>query len=85
MGDKPKEEREAHAEDKAGDDGEIEGGVFAAMDDVAGKFSKAEGEFTAEVKKSADKDEEGAEEEEHAAEFAERIHEEDSRRNEVEK
>src|SRR5260370_1384353 len=30
------------------------------MDDVAGKFSQAEGEFAAEVKKRADKDEDGA-------------------------
>src|SRR5260370_5832251 len=85
MSKKPEEERECGAKDQAGDDGEIEGGVFAAMDDVAGKFSKAEGEFAAEVKKNADKDEEGAENEERAAEFAERIHDEDSRRNEVKK
>jgi len=56
MSKKPEEERERGAENKAGDDWEIEGGVFAAMDDVAGKFSKAEGEFAAEVKKNADKD-----------------------------
>jgi len=59
--------------------------VFAAMDDVAGKFSQAEGEFAAEVKKNADKDEKGAENEECASEFAEIVHEEDSRRNEVKK
>lgn len=49
--------------------------MFAAVDDVAGKFSEAEGEFAAEKQKSTDDDEEAAEEEERAAEFAERIHE----------
>ena len=48
--------------------------MFAAVDDVAGKFSEAEGEFSAKVKKSANKDEESAENEEGAAEFAKRVH-----------
>ena len=59
--------------------------MFAAMDDVARKAAEAQGKFSAEVKKNADKDEEGAENEEDAAEFAERVHEEDSRKNEVKK
>jgi hypothetical protein len=70
----PEEEREGGAEDKTGDDREVESGVFAAVDDVAGKFSEAEGEFSAKVKKSANKDEESAENEEGAAEFAKRVH-----------
>jgi hypothetical protein len=58
--------------------------MFAAMDDVAGKFPQAEREFAAEVQKSAEKGEQGSESEEDAAEFAERVHKKDCRRNEVE-
>jgi hypothetical protein len=75
VGDEPKEERNAEAEDKACDDRKVKRGVFAAVDDIAGKFSQAEGEFFAEVEKSANEDEEAAEEEERAADFTERIHE----------
>jgi hypothetical protein len=39
----PEEERERGAEYEAGDDWEMKGGVFAAMDDVARKAAKAEG------------------------------------------
>jgi hypothetical protein len=74
VGEEPEEEGKCCAEDEAGDDGEIEGGVFAAMDDVAGELSKAERKFPAGIKKSADEDEEAAEEEEGAAKFAERVH-----------
>jgi len=74
VGEEPEEKRKAEAEDEAGDDGEIKSGVFAAMNDVAGKFSQAEGEFAAEVEKSAEEDEEAAEKEEGAAKFAERVH-----------
>ena len=41
MGEEPEEERECRAENEAGDDGKIESGVFAAMDDVAGEFAEA--------------------------------------------
>jgi hypothetical protein len=54
LGEKPEEQREAKAEDEAGNDGEIEGGVFTAVDDVAREFTEAEGEFGAEVQESAD-------------------------------
>lgn len=74
VGEEPEEERKGEAEHEAGDDGEIESGVFAAVDDVAGKSSKAEGEFSADEQKSTDDEEETSEEEEGAAEFAERIH-----------
>jgi hypothetical protein len=83
VGDEPEEERNAKAEDKAGDDREVKGGVFAAVDDIAGKFSQAEGQFFAGVEKSANEGEEAAEEKKGAAEFAKRVHEEDSRRNEA--
>ena len=78
---KPEEERETEAEDKAGDDREVEGGVFAAVDGVAGETAEAQGEFSAEVKQRADKDQEGAENEEGAAEFADGIHGKECRRN----
>jgi hypothetical protein len=62
--DQPEEEREGGAEEETRDDGEVEGGVFAAMDDVAGEAAEAEGEFASDVKKGA----------EGAAEFAKRVH-----------
>jgi hypothetical protein len=71
---KPEEERKTEAEKEAGDDREVEGGVFAAVDDVAGEAAEAQREFSAEVKHSTDKDEEAAENEEGAAEFAKRVH-----------
>ena len=80
MREEPEEEREDSAEEEAGDDREVEGGVFAAVDDVAGEAAEAQWEFSAEVKQSADKDQEGAENEEGAAEFAEGIHSEHSSR-----
>jgi hypothetical protein len=48
--------------------------VFAAMDDIAGETTEAEGEFSAEIQKSADEGEQSAEKEECAAEFAEGVH-----------
>jgi hypothetical protein len=46
------------------------------MDDVAWEASQAEGEFAAEKEKCASEHDKTSEEEEHAAEFAERIHNE---------
>jgi hypothetical protein len=48
--------------------------VFAAMDDVAGEAAEAEGKFSAEIEKGANEDENAAEEEKCAAEFAKRVH-----------
>jgi len=59
--------------------------VFAAVDDVARETAEAQGELAAKVKESADNDQEDAKNEEHAAEFAEGVHERDSRRNEAKK
>jgi hypothetical protein len=73
-GEEPEEKRKSGAENEASDDGEIEGGVFAAVDDVAGKFPEAEGEFGAEVKQGAEDDEDEAEQEKGAAEIAKRVH-----------
>jgi hypothetical protein len=50
----PEEKGKCCAEDEAGEDGEIEGGVFAAMDDVAGEFSEAKRELATEIEKSGD-------------------------------
>ena len=85
MGEEPEEQREGSAENKARDDGKVESGVFAAMDDIAGETAKTKRELAAEVKEGADKDEENAENEESAAEFAEGVHERDCRRNEIKK
>jgi hypothetical protein len=48
--------------------------VFAAMDDVARETAEAQGEFSAEVKKSADNREQDTKEEKSPAEFAKRLH-----------
>jgi hypothetical protein len=85
VGEEPKQERETEAENEAGDDGEVEGGVFSPVDDVAGEAAEAQREFSAKVKQSADKDQEGADNEEGAAEFAEGIHGKECRRNEAKK
>jgi hypothetical protein len=85
MGEEPEEQRKCGAEDKAGDDRKVEGGVFAAVDDIAGETAEAEWKPAAEVKKGAYDNEEAAEEEESAAEFAKRVRKKDCRRNEVEK
>jgi hypothetical protein len=71
---KPEKEREGGAEYEAGDDGKVESGVFAAMDDIARETAEAQREFSAEVKQSADKDEESAENEDGAAQFAKGVH-----------
>jgi hypothetical protein len=71
----PEEEGKAEAEEEAGDNGEVDGGVLAAVDDVAGKAAKAEGEFAGEVEEGAESEEEGAGEEEEFAEIAQGIHE----------
>ena len=85
MSKEPKEQRESSAENKTGDDREIERSVFATLDDVAWQAAKAQGELAAKVKESAENDQEDAENEEHAAKFAEGVHERDSRRNEAKK
>jgi hypothetical protein len=82
---KPEEEREGGAEDEARDDREVEGGVFAAMEDVSREAAEAQRKFSAQAEKCADEDEEGSENEEGAAEFAERVHKKDCRRNDVKK
>jgi hypothetical protein len=74
VGEEPDDERKTQAEHKASHDREIKCGVLAAIDDVAGKFSEAEGELSAEEQKSTDDDKEAAQEEKSAAEFAEMIH-----------
>jgi hypothetical protein len=72
--DDPEEECEHDTYDKASNDGKVERGVFAAVNDVAGQFSQAEVEFTAKIEESTDKNQKAAEKEEGAAEFAEGIH-----------
>jgi hypothetical protein len=75
VGEEPEEKRQNEAEDQACDDGEIESGVPAAVDDVAGEAAEAERETTGEVEQGAGDGNYGAEDEEGAAEFTERVHE----------
>ena len=74
MPDEPEEQSKGRAEEQTGDDGEIEGGMFALVDNVTGKAAEAQGEFTAEVEKRAYDDEEPAENKKGAAKLADRIH-----------
>jgi hypothetical protein len=75
VGEEPEEEREADAQYEAGDDGEVERGVFAAMDDIAGEISEAKREFSAEIEEGPEQHKKTTEKKEDSAEFAERIHE----------
>ena len=50
--------------------------MLAAVDDVAGEASQAEGQFAAKKEKCANENDKASEEEERATEFAERIHDE---------
>lgn len=75
VGEEPEKERNSDAQKKARDDGEVKSGVFAAMHDVARKFSQAEGELVTEVQKGADKNKKCSKEKKRAAEIAERLHE----------
>jgi hypothetical protein len=48
--------------------------VFAAVNDIARETAEAEGEFSAQIEKSANEDEKATEEEKCAAKFAKRVH-----------
>lgn len=74
VGEEPNEEGKSDAEDETGDDGKIERGVFAVVDDVAGKPAETKRKFAAEIKQRADDGEERSQDEKGAAEFAKRIH-----------
>jgi hypothetical protein len=74
VGEEPEKEREDGAQEQAGNNRKVESGVSTAMDDVAGKLSKTKGELTTKVKEGADEREQPRQEEEGAAEFAERVH-----------
>lgn len=74
MREKPEKKREGGAEEQAGNDGKVEGSVFATMDDVAWKSSKAKGELVSEIEKDADQNEKRSEENERASEIAKGLH-----------
>jgi hypothetical protein len=74
VGKKPEEEREGNAEEQAGDDREVEGGVFAAVHDIAWESTEAKGKLSTEVEKPAEEDKKAAEKEEGAADFAKGRH-----------
>src|SRR5260370_9709887 len=74
MANEPEDHRNSHAEKKAGDNREIKSGVFAAVDDVAGKVAKPEGQLSPKVEKCAHEDENASENEKGTAEFAQRFH-----------
>jgi hypothetical protein len=69
MRDEPEKKREPDAQEKTGGHGEIKSSVLTAMDDVAGKMSKAEWKFSTKEEESANKQEKNAKEDQHSAEF----------------
>lgn len=60
VGEEPKEERNHGAEEKASDDGEVKGCVFAAVHDVAGQAAEAEGKLGAKIENDPDENEKTA-------------------------
>ena len=51
MVDEPEKEAQCNADNETGDDGKVERGVFAAMNDVAGQTTQAKREFATEKEK----------------------------------
>ena len=49
--DEPQEEGERDAEEQTGDDWKVKSSMFAAVNDVAGRFSQAEGQLAPKIKK----------------------------------
>jgi hypothetical protein len=73
--DEPQEKRKRDTDNEAGHDRKVERGVFTAVDDVAWEAAEAEGQLVAEIKSGSDDHEQGANNQEGAAELAKRIHE----------
>lgn len=48
--------------------------MLAAVDDIAGQFSEAKGEFVPEIEKDPDQNKQRPKEDERAPEFAKRLH-----------
>jgi hypothetical protein len=72
--DEPEEQRQAETEHNAGHDREVESGVFSTIGNVSRETAEAERKLAAEVEKRTDENDKASEEEEHAADFAERLH-----------
>jgi hypothetical protein len=70
----PEEKGQGGAQNEASDDWKVKSAVFAAMDDVAGEPAEAKRQFAAEVQQRAKHDKHGAEKQNTAAQFAQRIH-----------
>jgi hypothetical protein len=72
--DEPEEQTEGEAHDETSDNRKIKRGVFAAMNDVAGKAAESKWEFAAEEEKSADEKEHRSKDKQSPAKFA-KVHE----------
>jgi hypothetical protein len=70
----PEKEREHNADKQARDNRKVERSVLAAVNDVTGKLSEAQGRLDSEVKQRTHKNEKGPEDEENAAKFTKGIH-----------
>jgi hypothetical protein len=83
IGDEPKKKRQGCAYDDAGDDREIKGSPFAAMDDVAGEMAKAEWKLATKKEECTNKDQHSPQDKKRATELAKRIHENDFFENSI--
>jgi len=70
----PEEQGKGDAQEQARDDRKVKRGVFAAVHEVAGQSSQAEGQLVPKIKKNTNQDEEPSHEDKRPAKFAERVH-----------
>jgi hypothetical protein len=63
MSGQPEQQSQSRAKKQARDDRKVERGVFAAVDDIAGKATEPKGKLSAEVKQCANDNEEPSEDE----------------------
>jgi hypothetical protein len=70
----PEQDGEGDADDQAGDNRKVEGGVLAAMNDIAGQAAKAERQARSEVQRSSNNNANRAKDQKGPSKFAERVH-----------
>ena len=74
--DEPDDQAGHNADNDAGGQRKVESAVLAAMDDITGQASDAEGKFWAEVEERAEDEQDGSGEKEEAAELLHGVHRE---------
>jgi hypothetical protein len=71
----PQEQAEPHAENNAGHNRKIKRGVLAFVDDVSRQTSQTKWQFPAKIEERTKENEQAAQHQQHASEFARGIHE----------